>query len=192
MNHTCCTYNEYIIIYGGYSKEKNLSFSSKIYFFNTETSKWLINQNNENEPEPRFNHSAVVYKDSMIIHGGINPINKQILNDTWIYNLIDGNWTPLNFENESIIIPRFGHAAVVVNKYMFIIGGLTSPKQNFENNQKCICLNIENMAICGVNLIGNFLPGHAMISAIFYDLNENIIVFGKMCSSKDRKCTFNF
>lgn len=35
MNHTCCSYNEYIIIYGGYSKDKNSPFSSKICFFNT-------------------------------------------------------------------------------------------------------------------------------------------------------------
>ena len=124
----------------------------------------------------------------MIIHGGINPSNNQILDDTWVFNFVDGKWSQLNFENNSSIIPRYGYAAVVVNEFMFIIGGLTNPNKKFKNKQKCFCVNLENFHLCDVNLIGNFLPGHSMLSAAV-SINDTILLFGKLCSDKNFEST---
>lgn len=130
MYHTCCSYKKYIVIYGGYRNIKNSKkFFPDVYFYNVETCEIFVTVPCQNkEPESRYNHSAVVYKNLMIIHGGRNSRNG-ILNDTWCYNFNDGKWTLLDLSrphNESTIVPRFGHSAVCVNHFMFIIGGVTS------------------------------------------------------------------
>ena len=132
--HTCCSYRNYIVIFGGYTPEKKnqRTYSSQIYFFNVKTCEWFVSKPGfDAEPEARYKHSAVIYKNLMIIHGGISCKNDQILDDTWFYNFKDGKWSILDLGSKnSMIIPRFGHSAVMVNQFMFVIGGLTNPRQS--------------------------------------------------------------
>lgn len=125
IHHTVCHYKNFIVIYGG-TDRRNQKFSSDIYFVDSKTGFWYHNRPGiDQEPEPRYMHSAVVYKNLMVIHGGISCRDGSILSDTWSFDFIDGKWKNVNFNQKNIIVPRFGHTAVMVKQFMFIFGGLT-------------------------------------------------------------------
>ena len=98
-------------------KEMNLKNQKKkyfpeIFFYNVQTDEWFTNKSDHvNEPDPRYKHSAVVYKNLMIIHGGVSAITEAILNDTWCFNFNDGKWSLINNDSK-IFVSRFEHAAV--------------------------------------------------------------------------------
>lgn len=150
--HTCVSYKKFIVIFGGYIPEKknHRKYSSDVYFFNVKTCEWIVSKCGfEAQPEARYKHSAVVYKNIMIIHGGISCKTDQVLDDTWFYNFNDGKWSIFEFgANNNTIIPRFGHSAVMVNHFMFVIGGLTNPKSNstLQNNNGQISIEKSNSA----------------------------------------------
>lgn len=123
--HTCCAYDSYIVVFGGINPKNSKRTFSDVNFYSIETGEWF-ECNSSIKPDPRFKHSAVVYNDVMIIHGGINSVNNQLMKDTWSFNFLNGEWTLLDFCDEKNVVPRFGHAAVIVNHFMFIIGGSTS------------------------------------------------------------------
>ncbi|KAK8885931.1 hypothetical protein M9Y10_041389 [Tritrichomonas musculus] len=138
IHHTCCAYEEFIVIYGGVNPKNRGKLYSDIHFYSVDTGEWFISDPTILTPEPRYKHSAVVYKNLMIIHGGISAVNHAVLNDTWCYNFLNGKWTIINLKNLRIVVPRFGHAAAIVNRFMFILGGSTihSNSLTIENNQK--------------------------------------------------------
>lgn len=124
--HTCCSYKNYIVVFGGINPKNPKKVIYDMHFYSIETGDWYENTPTV-KPEPRYKHSAVIYKDTMIIHGGINPVNDQIMKDTWSFNFLNGTWSLLNLQekDETNNVPRFGHAAVMINHFMFVIGGLT-------------------------------------------------------------------
>lgn len=222
--HTCCSYNNYIVIFGGYNIEKKnqKTFTNKVYLVNVKTGQWFMSKpGDEVEPEARYKHSAVIYKNLMIIHGGISCQTNQVLDDTWFFNFNDGKWSTLklNQNNNNVVVPRFGHSAVMVNQYMFIIGGLTNPQKCEQSNadnttlndtsigdddssydealnnfyvpaQNFFCLDIESCRLFGVNLVGNFLPGLSMFSSIYDENSKQILVFGgQYQNNKEEKNT---
>ena len=158
MYHTCCSYKNYIVIYGGYKTEKKnrKKFTKDVHFVDVKTGQWFKSKTGyEQAPKPRYMHSAVVYKNVMIIHGGISCEDGSILDDTWSYNFIDGKWSKIDLSpKNNIVVPRFGHAAVMVNQFMFIIGGLTiyskslseqKDTENYKEENECQKnLNINN------------------------------------------------
>ncbi|KAK8885928.1 hypothetical protein M9Y10_041386 [Tritrichomonas musculus] len=125
IHHTCCAYEEFIVIYGGVNPKNRGKLYSDIHFYSVDTGEWFISDPTILTPEPRYKHSAVVYKNLMIIHGGISAVNHAVLNDTWCYNFLNGKWTIINLKNLRVVVPRFGHAAAIVNRFMFILGGST-------------------------------------------------------------------
>ncbi|KAK8847052.1 hypothetical protein M9Y10_019627 [Tritrichomonas musculus] len=297
VHHTCCSYKQYIVIYGGY-KEMNLKNQKKkyfpeIFFYNVQTDEWFTNKSDHvNEPDPRYKHSAVVYKNLMIIHGGVSAITEAILNDTWCFNFNDGKWSLINNDSK-IFVSRFEHAAVMVKQFMFVIGGMTyntktnkiqdqekfivgeeedqdpnssinpdeiileeeesdesyneennnssnEPQTSSNNNKEnenlestndnnnnvnvnvneninledfvfvdssdvlnssmlledenlvaapsCFCINIETGKLYKLNIIGNFLPGRSLSSAVYDDDNNRIILFGGSYRSVKLDC----
>ncbi len=73
-------------------------------------------------PEARAGHSAVVYKDKLIIFGGKNEENEK-LNDVWSFTVPTHNWQKLT-TNSQAVLPRSGHSATVHNNYMLVFGGI--------------------------------------------------------------------
>ncbi|KAK8876512.1 hypothetical protein M9Y10_006726 [Tritrichomonas musculus] len=248
--HTCCNYNdEYIVLFGGLNPKNSKNILFDIYLYSIESNEWFV-YSAAIKPEPRYKHSAVIYKDKMIIHGGINSINNHLLDDIWIFNFLNGTWNMVDIYDERNVVPRFAHTAVIVNHFMFVIGGSTAkctfPSLQFktvklsdendksddgfimivngdmfdnENKKKCnsndlgdadvndyspdvsesddselgpisfisksclpapncFCLNIENEKIDNVDIIGNFLPGISMSSAVYDEISQKIVIFG--------------
>ena len=103
--HTTCTVNGEIIMYGGYrpaddgsENKRCVDPSSRFWTFDPKTFFWTgINAVDERVP-PRFQHSAVTWKDKVIIHGGYTDDDSGVikaLNDTWSFDLRTRSWTEL-------------------------------------------------------------------------------------------------
>lgn len=80
--------------------------------------KWYIKQHQQ-LPNLK-NHSAVIYKEQIIIFGGYN--GKDNLNKTFIYDIDKDKWK-LQKTNGDIPYGRNGHTSTVVNDKMYVIGG---------------------------------------------------------------------
>jgi len=64
-----------------------------IYKFIFNENKWeIVKSFSKANPLPRAGHSAVVYKDSMIVFGGKDEDNNK-LNDLWEFNMASLVWT---------------------------------------------------------------------------------------------------
>lgn len=80
-------------------------------------------------PGPLSRHSAVIYKDNMIVFGGARMIDgkNQMISDMWSYNLISRNWK----KNQQSLHPsaRGGHSAVLYHNKMYVFGGYNPEKK---------------------------------------------------------------
>ena len=87
----------------------------------------------------RSGHSQVTYKKQLIIFGGLEDIiqkkEKHIdknLNEIRIFNTENCEWKLVRAAGE-FIEPRRHHACCIVNKYMFVHGGIGSNLNNLND-----------------------------------------------------------
>lgn len=103
-----------------------------LWEFNTENNKWQqIEPKSDTKPEGIVYHSAVVYKNQMILYGGYKM--KKPCTELWTLNLGELSiWLILaisidTFEwkrlEDAPLAPRSGHAAAVIGDSMYIFGG---------------------------------------------------------------------
>ena len=79
---------------------------------------------NDKAPCSRAGHSAIIYKDSMIIFGGKDEQNLK-LNDIWSFNLNTYEWSEVLPYSKLVPQERSGHTACLYNEqYMMIFGGI--------------------------------------------------------------------
>eukprot|EP01064_Diplonema_japonicum_P013587 TRINITY_DN21139_c0_g1_i1.p1 TRINITY_DN21139_c0_g1~~TRINITY_DN21139_c0_g1_i1.p1 ORF type:complete len:409 (+),score=52.18 TRINITY_DN21139_c0_g1_i1:46-1272(+) len=71
-------------------------------------------------PQPRFGHTAVVHKGTMIVFGGRD---NKCFDDLWLLCLTTKTWKSVD-QSAQKPIPRAGHTAVVHNDIMYIFGGV--------------------------------------------------------------------
>lgn len=121
QGHTIVEYKDELYLFGGRLPSKNnekRSYSSSLYKFIPKDKKWEKIEV-QKEPEPRHNHSCVVFDSSMYIFGGsgYNGFNKEFLE----YKFEKNEWRVIESKNQ----PRFRHAhtAVLYKKSMILFGG---------------------------------------------------------------------
>ncbi|OHS99470.1 hypothetical protein TRFO_08420 [Tritrichomonas foetus] len=175
--HSCVAYMKSIVVYGGLNKKGKLN-KDDFTFYKLDTQEWTdIKTYIDLSPPPRYGHSAVVFKNIMIIHGGKDPSNK-VFDDTWCYNFSDNRWRYINLKRDNPnctgIVPRFLHSAVVVNKYMIILGGITQ----FVDSQKCFIVNLENWTAQNLDISGNYIFGYNRFAAAIPEGGNQIFCCG--------------
>ncbi|OMJ77866.1 hypothetical protein SteCoe_22467 [Stentor coeruleus] len=121
-SHSACLYEDgtaaWMIIFGGYSIGER---TNNVYLLNLNTEKWK-QAKISNGPEPRSNHSAIIYRDHMYIFGGTSDEGEK-LNDLWRLDLRTYAW-------ENVVgignVPsgRSGHSAIVFMGHMILFGGM--------------------------------------------------------------------
>jgi Kelch motif len=112
-----------LFLVGGVSR----SINSDINVFSPVFKKWEKISVTGIEPEPRFGHSAVEYKDSLYIFGGgthYNSVHKlrECLTGVKILNVDSNELSNLKC-NGSYIANRKQHCSAIMGKHMFIHGG---------------------------------------------------------------------
>ena len=95
--------------------------------------------------EPRMGHSAVTYKQEILLFGGVTAYNRvsqtrECVNTIRCLNPSTMEWKAKVATGEAVVMRRY-HSAAVVGKHMLVYGGL-SEKNVFLGD--CIVLNLES------------------------------------------------
>lgn len=175
VRHSFVSFKGNLFVFGGLDEQNKPT--NDLWISKNEWNKPILN---EKIPPPRFDHSAVIYKNVMIIHGGRNNDNK--ICDTWLFDFNKMEWNQIKLNKCVSIVPRSGHSALIVNQFMLIFGG-----EGYENHP--FALNIETMRIIKLKFIGNYVLGMNDYAAdiISNPNNENkkqIICFGGFNADK--------
>lgn len=91
--HTANVYENAMIIFGGFV---NGVRTNEIFRYNFNTRRWdMIRPVTRIAPPARAAHSAIIYKDSLVIFGGKDEDNEK-LNDVWSFNFRTHIWEQLH------------------------------------------------------------------------------------------------
>lgn len=122
--------DRYLILFGGGSLR---CFSNEVYVFDLDRHTWTRRQpENSDIVAPRLGHTAVVYKDAMIVYGGQNLHSPVIYDDVLRLDLVAWRWSLLQRAPPFPDGPgaRRLHCAHVVGDCMYALLG--SPGQTGE------------------------------------------------------------
>lgn len=138
--HSAVIYSNSMYIYGGF--EDFRGSSGQLWEFNMLTQRWdlkNLSSTSACHPEPRHNHSAIVYNDSMYVYGGLS--NLKPLSDLWRWNWRDKRWYKERTRGTS---PGqlHGHTAIQAFGSMFVFGG----ERNGRTTRSLWRLNLSNMS----------------------------------------------
>src|SRR5690606_28177495 len=108
-------YKNSIYCYGGKPHHKH------VFKYDLSNQRWSIFKTMY-APSLRYAHSAVVYKNNMIVFGGCsNAWQFGYTNEVIELDLEKGEWRWL--VPEGFIVPRIAHTAVIIDSYMLVFGG---------------------------------------------------------------------
>jgi hypothetical protein len=79
-----------MVIFGG--RDEDNEKLNDLWVFDLLTRQWKEEVSSGPSPVPRSGHSACIYKDSMVIFGGIFEVTKE-LDDMHAFNLKTNRWT---------------------------------------------------------------------------------------------------
>lgn len=159
-------------------------YKSNSLFFNNEKPKiklsfqWNQIESNSKKPAKRTGHSMILYKDDLIIYGGI--INEEETyesrNDILFYNIPSNVFTIKSFNGRLTPPWRRNHIAELIGKYMVIFGGI---EENIIDNRMRFLndfwvLNLAKYTWAKIKTVGDSIPPlHSMSSCvILYSLHK--------------------
>lgn len=116
--HSAVPYGDCIYVFGGDGKDNRRL--NAIHKFDVETLLWTKINAVGVQPEPRCGHSAVVWRDWMIIFGGRD--GRSHFGDLFSFHLRDSTWQKIETTG-ALVKRRYRHSAVVYGNYMYIFGG---------------------------------------------------------------------
>jgi hypothetical protein len=139
--HSAVVWRDTMYVFGGIVSKKENTDELWMYFIRNQT--WFGPTLPHFRPSPRHGHSAVLYKDSMIVFAGNDGID---LNDLHRFDFRSDTWTELTTHVHGVPpFPRYTHAAVIVppqpvgnhNQHwrMFIHGGTTGNMSHIRNGE---------------------------------------------------------
>lgn len=102
-------------------------------------------------PKPRINHTAVIYKDTLIVFGGrlanrTTPLPPHV----YAYNFTNCTWKQIESTSLTHPPPIIHHSAVVLNDKMYVFGGRRKSKKKEEycNDLWCFDLKLRSWNLC--------------------------------------------
>lgn len=138
--HSACVYRDSIYIFGGY--EDFRGSTNQLWQYDLLNERWELRNLSSSSachPEPRHNHSAVIYQDSMYIYGGLS--NLKPLGDLWRWSWRDKRWFREKTRGQSPG-PLHGHTAIQAFGSMFVFGG---ERQSGRTTRSLWRLNLSNL-----------------------------------------------
>ncbi|MBD2663996.1 hypothetical protein B6N60_03601 [Richelia sinica FACHB-800] len=98
--HTAVLYQDKMLVWGGYKELISSSFKFNdvyLHILDLKTWRWSKMTPMGTLPEARSHHSAVIFQDKLIIHGGAYDIYASF-NDLYILDLRKKRWLPVELE----------------------------------------------------------------------------------------------
>jgi N-acetylneuraminic acid mutarotase len=118
--HSAVAYLDSIYVFGGDGKDDRRL--NAIHKFDVETLLWTKIIATGTQPEPRCGHSAVVWRDVMIIFGGRD--GRSHFGDLYALHFRDSSWQKIETTG-ALVKRRYRHSAVAYGNFMYIFGGET-------------------------------------------------------------------
>ena len=122
--HTATTYGKYLVIFGGREGDGSKKILNDVFILDTEKEKWIQPEIIGEQANPRMGHTAQLYENTIIIHGGWNGF--KVLDDLVFIELQATMnkikmWT---LESKSRSMPaRQFHTASIIGDKMYVFGG---------------------------------------------------------------------
>jgi N-acetylneuraminic acid mutarotase len=141
-SHSGVLHHELFFIFGGSNAEdKKLN---DLHMLDIQTYKWTEVESSGIPPSPRCNHSAVWYKNTMIVYGG-EESSKKILSDCHIFNFSSLKWTVLVVDPliSKLMPKRSSHSVCIYGDQMMIFGG----KDAISLQNDTFLVNIQNPGV---------------------------------------------
>ena len=130
QGHSAVVYNEsndtnqeMMYVFGGRIDTVNnrgRAYTNATYKYCFSTNTWTQIPPHTSDPTPRHNHSAIVYKKSMIIYGGSN--SDGYLDQVYEYNFENEQWNEVICSGDGPGA-RHGHSECLFNNQMIVFGG---------------------------------------------------------------------
>jgi hypothetical protein len=121
-SHSACAYTSsqgrFMVVFGGFCVGER---TNGLFLLNLDTETWQRVDAGPG-PEPRSNHSAVVFRENMYVFGGTNDEGEK-LNDLWKLGLNTLRWEKIQATGD-VPSGRSGHSAVVYTDLMIVFGGM--------------------------------------------------------------------
>lgn len=163
-SHSTVAYNDKIYVYGGIT---SMGCTNSLFVFNIFTNRWK--EINNLQLPYRFSHTAIVYKNKMIIFGGNNK-DYEYTNTLFELNLDNLNIQRL--AKKTLAPPRANHSAVVEKDRMIIFGG-----NNYKFLNDLHIFNLKSHEWCDpVKSTGQIPSARSNHCAFIY--KENMYVYG--------------
>ncbi|KAH7818222.1 putative rab9 effector protein [Monocercomonoides exilis] len=140
-------------------------------------------------PQPRSSHSAVAWKENLVIFGGHSQ-EKVLFNDLHLFNLYERKWTNAKYGNctndPNIPPPMYMHAAALVDDDMFVFGGSLVEQRSLLNykavSEAMYRLHLPTMAWTKIITKGSIPCRRFSHSLVAY--NSRLYLFGGQSEKK--------
>jgi len=176
--HCAVQYEGSFYIFGG----RNNSYTNELCRYEVISETWSKIHPNGKLPSPRFGASSVIYKDFMIIFGGYDNMGMSC-NDLHRYHIPSNTWNLMNVTGEKPSC-RFHSFGIVVNNFLYIIGGLSDNLKDVPKSEFLFQLDLETNNWNNLKTKGKIpLPCHG--HSCFY-LSSNIYLFGGYNKEKNQ------
>ena len=178
--HTTSLVDNKLIIFGGRTQDGKIL--NTITIFDPFDNMFVTLKDLKNAPPPRYHHAAVVYGNSLIIHGG-KTNGKKLLSDVWEFQIDKQVWTQKDPRGEPLI-PRKCHAMYTINGTAIIVGGVTTGGDFAPTLQ----LDLESFISKKVVDTGN-VPYALRKFAAFVDRSGKMYAYGGMERKSKQPCS---
>ena len=127
-SHSMVACNGNMYVFGGWDDGR---FFDDMYALHSHGTAWSqVHQSATMRPSPRMGHSAVAYRNSMLVFGGFcHPVT---LGDLWEFNFALSRWEQLPAHGQAPT-DRYRHSAVVIMDLLIVFGGISANKQRFDD-----------------------------------------------------------
>jgi len=128
-SHSAVVYGDCMYVFGGFNFAVTPIYFGDFWKYNFTSSTWTLLNNSTSKskrdvfPSPRLLHIAQVYKDCMILYGGL--FEQEPVYDMWLYNFTSSTWTQL---------PVGGQAPIMYNAVAAVVGGVINTISQSYNN----------------------------------------------------------
>lgn len=174
VGHTAVLYQRDLYVFGGVSSRGQ--YSSHLLCHAKHSLQWEEIRGLGVVPAGRANHTAILFKNKMMIYGGHR--NLEVFSDLFIFDLDTRRWEKIGFEKTQGPGPVFLHTAVYVaaTQTMIVLGGF---HQREHNQYLGHSFDIRNRVWSGIVGPAAINPQHIqLVAAAYHAPTTSIIVIG--------------
>ena len=145
--HSAVIYSNCLYIFGG--KDQDWNKLDDFWKFDINKQTWIEIQKLNETPLKRSGHSAIIYKNFMIIFGGIYELTQE-LNDMHAYDFNNNQWITLHIETENLS----PHGGETIDRKTFIKSNTSAslPKAPESKLSSAIKDNIDSKTKFGLSM----------------------------------------